>query len=329
MKIGITYDLRDDYIKEGYSLEETAELDRISTIDAIDNAIKSLGHQTERIGNIKSLIKNLNKGNRWDLVFNISEGLHGKYSRESQVPAILEAYRIPYTFSDPLVLAISLKKDLAKLIVKSYGYRTPDFVVVTDEKELSFINIDFPLFIKPIAEGTSKGITEKSKVNNFKELKENCIELLNKFKQPVLVEKYCSGREFTAGLIGTGDNARYIGAIEVMLNEKAEKHAYTYSNKENCEELVEYKLVTDNVLNEKLKDISESIWRLLDCRDAGRMDLKMDENNDLNFIEVNPLAGLHPEHSDLPIIFNKLNIPYQKLIEYIINSAIERIEVKK
>ena len=118
MKIGITYDLRDDYIKMGFSEEETAEFDRLGTIDAIDNSLKELGHETERIGHIKSLVQKLSAGSKWDLVFNICEGLYGKYSRESQVPALLDAYNIPYTFSDPLIIALTLKKDLAKLIIR-------------------------------------------------------------------------------------------------------------------------------------------------------------------------------------------------------------------
>ncbi len=326
MKIGITYDLKDDYIKEGYSIEELAEFDRLSTIDAIEDSIKSLGHKTERIGNVKALIGKLSQGKKWDLVFNICEGLLGKYSRESQVPAILEVYGIPYTFSDPILQGISLKKDLAKIIVKNFGFKTPDFFVVNSIEDINKTKLDYPLFIKPIAEGTSKGITDKSKINDSKELKERCTLLLNKFKQPILVETFCSGREFTAGITGTNQNSNYIGALEITLKSNAEKNAYSYINKENCEELIEYKFVTDNELNKKLKALSIGIWKSLQCRDAGRIDFMLDSKNELNFIEINPIAGLHPEHSDLPIIFNKLNMPYIELIKRIIESASERIK---
>lgn len=326
MKIGITYDLKDDYVKEGYSAEELAEFDRLSTIDAIEDSIKSLGHKTERIGNIKALVRKLNQGERWDLVFNICEGLLGKYSRESQVPAILEAYGIPYTFSDPIFQGISLKKDLAKIIVKNSGFKTPDFFVVNSAEDIDKTELDYPLFIKPIAEGTSKGITDKSRINNPKELKEGCILLLDKFKQPVLVEKFCPGREFTVGITGTGQNSSYIGALEIISKGSAEKNAYSYMNKENYKELVEYRLVIDDELNKKLKDLSIKIWKLLQCKDAGRIDFRLDSENELNFIEINPIAGLNPWHSDLPIIFNKLSIPYIELIRRIIKSASERIK---
>ncbi|HQB62590.1 MAG TPA: D-alanine--D-alanine ligase, partial [Spirochaetota bacterium] len=123
MKIGLTYDLKEDYLKEGYSVEETAELDTPETVNRIESAINKLGYETERIGNIRSLVGRLNDNARWDMVFNICEGINGTYSRESQVPALLEAYNIAYTFSDPIVLGISLKKDLAKTIVRANGFK--------------------------------------------------------------------------------------------------------------------------------------------------------------------------------------------------------------
>ena len=107
LKIGLTYDLRDDYLKEGYGLEETAEFDLPETIEAIERVILDNGFQADRIGNIKALSRRLVAGDRWDLVFNIAEGMYG-FGREAQVPALLEAYNIPYTFSDPLGNAITL-----------------------------------------------------------------------------------------------------------------------------------------------------------------------------------------------------------------------------
>jgi hypothetical protein len=126
MNVGITYDLREDYLAEGYSEEETAEFDRSDTIEAIERTLQDLGFQTDRIGNISNLISRLVAGDRWDLVFNIAEGLRG-FGREAQVPAILDAYGIPYTFSDPLVLALTLHKALTKHVMRSMGVPTPDF----------------------------------------------------------------------------------------------------------------------------------------------------------------------------------------------------------
>src|ERR1700733_4739886 len=129
MKVGITYDLRTEYLSRGYTAEETAEFDSIETIDAIDVALCGLGHETDRIGNVRSLTRRLAAGDRWDLVFNLAEGLHG-FGREAQVPALLDAFAIPYTFSDPLVLALALHKGMTKRLVASLGISTPAFAVV-------------------------------------------------------------------------------------------------------------------------------------------------------------------------------------------------------
>ena len=139
LKVGLTYDLRDDYLKEGYSLEETAEFDLPDTIDAIEKVILDNGYEACRIGNIKALIRSLAAGERWDLVFNIAEGLHG-FGREAQIPALLDAYKIPYTFSDPLGQALTLHKGMTKHIVRSLGIPTPDFAVVDSAEDIARVN---------------------------------------------------------------------------------------------------------------------------------------------------------------------------------------------
>ena len=150
MKTGITYDLRDDYLAEGYTDEETVEFDRADTIDAIEQTLQDLGYLTDRIGNIKSLVKRLSSGDRWDIVFNIAEGIVG-LGREAQVPAILDAYNIPYTFSDPLILSLTLHKGMTKHVIRGLGIPTPDFAVVEGEDDIEKITIPFPLFAKPVA----------------------------------------------------------------------------------------------------------------------------------------------------------------------------------
>ena len=189
MKIGLTYDLRDDYLAEGYSEEETAEFDRSDTIEAIEDSLRISGYQTDRIGNIKTLVGRLASGERWDLVFNIAEGLWG-FGREAVVPALLEAYGIPYTFSDPLTLSLALHKGMTKHILRDAGISTPDFAVIETEDDIAQVKIPFPLFAKPVAEGTGKGITSASKIASQNELKDMCLLLLAKFKQPVLIESF-------------------------------------------------------------------------------------------------------------------------------------------
>ena len=207
MTIGLTYDLRHDYLAAGYSQEETAEFDRVDTIEGIESALQALGHETERIGNVKSLVGRLAAGERWDMVFNICEGMFGM-GREAQVPALLDAYEIPYTFSDPLILALTLDKGMTKTVVRSVGVPTPDFAVVAAPEDVAAVDLPFPLFAKPVAEGTGKGIDARSKVDSPQQLAAVCRELLAKFSQPVLVETYLPGREFTVGIVGSGATPR-------------------------------------------------------------------------------------------------------------------------
>ena len=320
--VGITYDLRQDYLSAGLSEEETAEFDRIDTIEAIEEALVNLGFKTDRIGNIFNLTKKIADGGCWDMVFNIAEGLKG-FAREAQVPSLLDAFNIPYTFSDPLSLSLSLHKALTKRVMRDLGIPTPDFFVVEHPSDIELVNLPFPLFAKPIAEGTGKGITPSSKIKCFPELETVCINLLTNYKQPVLLEAFLPGREFTVGVLGTGNEAEAIGTLEIVLREQAEPTAYSYVNKERCEELVEYRMVNDS-LSRKAQEIALKAWQGLGCRDAGRIDLKVDIHGIPNFIEANPLAGLHPAHSDLPTLCQAVGISYHHLIGKIMASALKR-----
>jgi D-alanine-D-alanine ligase len=323
LKIGLTYDLRSDYLAEGYTEEETAEFDRLDTIEAIEAALRVSGYQTDRIGHVKALARRLISGDRWDMVFNIAEGLRG-YGRESQVPALLEAYDIPYTFSDPLVLSLALHKGMAKHVLRDSGIPTPDFAVIETEDDTAHIKIPFPLFAKPVAEGTGKGITAASKITSQYELKHVCRNLLIKFSQPVLIESFLPGRELTVGIVGTGKEAAALGVMEIHLKDHAERDVYSFINKENYAELVEYELVDDTTARDA-KESALAAWRSLGCRDAGRIDLRADASGCPNVMEINPLAGLHPVHSDLPIICNLSGIPYNELIAMIMRSARKRL----
>lgn len=319
MKVGITYDLREDYLAEGYGEEETAEFDRPDTIEAIEEALRDLGYETDRIGNVRRLVARLAAGDRWELVFNIAEGLRG-YGREAQVPALLDAYDVPYTFSDPMVLSLTLHKAMAKRVIRDLGIPTPDFYVVESEGDIQGVNLPFPLFAKPVAEGTGKGISASSIIGTKDELAPTCRKLILEHRQPVLLETFLPGREFTVGIIGTGKNAIAIGVLEVMLRENAERDVYSYTNKERYEELVEYRLASDSAAL-KAMEVALAAWRGLGCRDAGRVDLRADQDGVPNFMEVNPLAGLHPEHSDLPILCTRRGIAYRELIGGIMQSA--------
>ena len=326
MKIGITYDLREDYLAQGLSEEETAEFDQKHTIDAIKETLQELGYETELIGNIKSLTTRLVMGDRWNLVFNIAEGIEG-FGREAQVPALLDAYAIPYTFSDPLVLTLTLHKAMAKHVIRDLDVPTPDFLVVSAESDIELVGLPFPLFAKPVAEGTGKGIDGASKIVSQDQLRSVCKRLLTKYRQPVLIETFLPGREFTVGILGTGEAARVIGAMEIILRDKADPEVYSYKNKEHSEELVEYR-IDNNGIAEIVEETALTVWRELGCRDAGRVDLREDADGIPNVMEVNPLAGLHPQHSDLCIIATQVGMTYSELLKTIVSSAVTRYRLE-
>ena len=324
MRIGITYDLRSQYLSAGFGDEETAEFDREETIQALQQALRQLGHQPQPIGHARQLITALAAGTRWDLVFNICEGLAGA-GREAQVPSILDVYQIPYTFADPVAMSVCLDKRLTKLVVAQLDIPTPRSQCVAVNADLAGIRLAYPLFAKPVAEGTSKGISAASRIDDADQLASVCQQLWAQHRQSVLVEEYLPGREFTVGLLGSGNQARVLGTLEIVLREGAEADIYSYVNKEQCEQLVEYRYVSASDPVVALAEADAlAAWRALDCRDAGRIDFRCDAQGRPQFLEANPLAGLHPTHSDLPMLCTALQIPYVELVANIVDSAARR-----
>ena len=322
MKLGLTYDLRDDYRALGFTEEDTAEFDFAATIEAIEAALAALGHVTERIGNVRALAKRLADGARFDLVFNTAEGVRG-FGREAQVPALLEAFEIAYTFADPLVAALTLHKGMAKRVLRDAGVPTAPFHVVADEADLRELDLPFPLFVKPVAEGTAKGIDAGSRVDDPEALAARCRLVLARYAQPALVEPFLPGREFTVGILGNGRDARAVGTLELRLRPGAEPQVYSYLNKERSEELVDLPLAAADAAA-RVEPVALAAWRVLGGRDAGRIDLRLDRDGRPLVLELNPLPGLHPTHSDLPILWSALGRPYVELIGAIVDSAAAR-----
>jgi D-alanine-D-alanine ligase len=301
-------------------MDETAEFDKKETIDALVIALEKLGFQTDPVGNVFQLVDALAAGKRWDLIFNITEGLYGD-GRESVVPALLDQYKIPYVFSGPVIMGLALNKHIAKLVVAAAGVPVSPGCLITGVNDLDKCQLRYPLFVKPVSEGTGKGITEKSLVNSQKELKEMAEWIITVFKQPALVEEYLPGREFTVGIIGTGDEAHAIGGMEVICSNNL---PYSVEVKENYQDYCSY-IPLDRDIADECKSVALHAWKALGALDGGRIDLKADRSGKICFIEANPLAGLNPVHSDLPILSGMYGIDYQQLIEMIMNSAIKRI----
>ncbi len=322
MRIALVYDLRDDYRALGFSAEAVAEFDSVETIDALAATLQALGCEPVRVGRGQALAARLVEGERYDLVFSIAEGVKGR-SREAQVPALCELFDQPYLFSDPLTLAASLDKAVAKRLVHDAGVPTPDFAVAqTSAFELGGWDA-FPAFVKPLAEGTGKGCEAASLVHTAVELHGAATRVIERYRQPALVERFLSGREFTVGIVGNGPDTRVLGVCEILLKAHAEANVYSLHNKELCEDLVTY-VRADDAEAQLAGSRALEAYRALECRDTARLDFRSDENGEPYFLEANPLAGLHPSHSDLPILASHNGIDFVALIGMILDAGLAR-----
>ena len=322
MRVALVYDLRDDYRALGFSEEEVAEFDTIGTIGELAGALEALGCEVVRVGRGQALAARFVEGMRFDLVFSIAEGVRGR-SREAQVPALCEMFDQPYLFSDPLTMAACLDKAVAKRLVRDAGVPTPAFAVAeTSASELAGWE-HFPAFVKPLAEGTGKGCEAASLVHNQAELQAAATRVIERYRQPALVERYLNGREFTAGIVGNGQEARVLGVCEILLKENAEANVYSLHNKELCEDLVIYAPAGDGEARLAGTRALQA-YRALECRDAARIDFRSDAKGEPYFLEANPLAGLNPWHSDLPILAAQNGIEFVTLIGMILDAGLAR-----
>ena len=322
MRIALVYDLRDDYRVLGFSEEEVAEFDNVDTIDQLDGALRALGCEVDRVGRGQVLAARLAAGMRFDLVFSIAEGVKGR-SREAQVPALCELFDQPYLLSDPLTSAVCHDKAVAKRLVRAAGVPTPAFMVAASHASELRGWSEFPAFVKPIAEGTGKGCESASVVHTPEELASAGTKLLQRYRQPVLVETYLPGREFTVGIVGNGRDATVLGVCEILLKEDAEANVYSLRNKELCEELVIYARADDGEAWAAARQ-ALAAYQALECRDAARIDFRSNAFGEPYFLEANPLAGLHPHHSDLPILAAQNGVTYVELIGMILDAGLAR-----
>jgi len=322
MLIGLTYDLRADHEGQGLPEELLAELDSPETIDALDQALTSLGHAVERIGHIRALATRLVAGARWDLVLNIAEGLFGR-SREAQIPALLEAWGQPYTGSDALTQAVGLDKAMAKRIVRDAGLPTAPFCVLSPDMPVCDGAIRYPAFVKPIAGGTGQGCERASRVVNRAELMAAAQRLWLRFDQPALAETYLPGREVTVGILGTGRAAQVLGVMDIDLSAAAGGDVYSWETKRLDDCPARYRLIDDDFAT-AAADIAWQAHQVLGCRDVSRIDIRADAAGRPMFLEVNTLPGLHPTHSDLPIMAGLAGLTYRQLIGRLVQSALDR-----
>jgi len=325
MLVGLTYNLRSDPPPAGVTPDYYAEFDTEESIHYLATAIASLGHRVRKIGHVHKLVRFLADGGSVDMVFNMAEG-HGGRSREAQVPALLEAYRIPYTGSDPLTLALCLDKDLVKRIWQHAGVRTPEYFVVSDEAELarrSGRRLGFPLFVKPVHEGSSKGIGAESVVGSEAELAARAAWVLHTYRQPILVERFLPGREFSVGVLGTGPAAQALGAVEIV---EGSPHGISGFAEKQQSPVPEgtYRPVAPGPLLDELADLALRAYRAVGCRDLGRVDLRLDQDGRPQVLELNPIVGLHPTECLMPFIATQAGLTFEALIGEILAHAMRR-----
>jgi D-alanine-D-alanine ligase len=327
MKIGLAYDLKDE-VASTPNLPEDAleEYDSPETIEAITAVIESMGHSAIKIGGGREFLANILQSNV-DFVFNISEGQGNYKSREAQVPSALEMLGVPYSGSDPQCLTICLDKPLTKTLVATAGVRTPRWHLVSDYKQLNSLTTDVPLpaFVKPAYEGSSKGIRLGSRVETAAQASEIAAGLLEKYLQPVMIEEFIAGDEVTVGMLGNCPPS-VLGIMRVLPKQNNAHFIYSLEVKREYEQLVDYECPAhlDTAILKEITDFSLTVFKLLGCRDFARLDFKLDPQGVPYFLEINPLAGLNPKSSDLPIMAYKLGWTYQSLITAILNTALQR-----
>lgn len=330
LRVGFTYNVKRVKPTVDASEDSEAEYDSPATLQAIREAIASWGHEVIDLEANQELPSVL-ASTPVDIVFNIAEGFKGR-NRESQVPAMLELLDIPYTGSDPATLSLALDKALAKRIVSQAGIHTPSFQLMhTGKERLNKDFTGFPLMVKPVAEGSSKGVVSKSVCNSEAELREVVREIVGKYQQPALIEEYIGGREFTVGLLGER-RPRVLPPMEIVFLDKEEKTpVYSFQHKLDWNDRIRYDAPAkiEPALLEKLRAAARGSFMALGCRDVARIDFRMDDKGRIFFIECNPLPGLTPDWSDLVLCAKGAGMDYRTLIGEIMAPAIRRYKERE
>jgi len=311
------------------SVDTYAEWDTWETINAVKAAIEFF-HDVTMIEADENCFEKF-KQTKPDIVFNIAEGING-ISRESQIPAILDLLQIPYTGSDALTLGICLEKSRAKEILSYHKVPTANFLIADSLEDIKNQKFSFPVIVKPVSEGSSKGIFSSSFVRNKDELKTEVVRILTQYNQPALIEEFLPGREFTVAILGNGEDARVLPIIEIKYDDfpKDVIPLYSYEakwildTKDNVFDVFECPAKLDNHVETLIKNISLKTYNVLRCKDWSRIDLRMDKNNIPNVIEINPLPGIMPdpnENSSFPKAARAAGMDYNEMIQAVLYSA--------
>lgn len=315
-----------------------ADFDDPTTIEWIIKHLNNLGF--EKIipieANEEAYLELYKHKKETDLVFNFAEGLRGK-DRECHMPAMMEMLNLPYTGCSPLASALILNKAAAKDILKCAGVPVlPHQVMITGKEKLDSA-LMFPLIVKPIAQGSSAGITNKSIVNNEEELRVQAGFVIEHFKQEALVEPFLTGREFSIPMLGNlpeilpiieSDHSTLPEGFHPLdsLEVKWVVEEQTGGTNFICPARI------DVVLENKIKEICFIAWKALLVNDFCRVDIRCDNNGNPFVLEVNSPAGLIPPEvsvtSYFPLSARKSGMDYEQLLKRILQSACARYGIE-
>jgi D-alanine-D-alanine ligase len=312
-------------------LDLLAECDSDETIEAIGRALGER-HEIVPIEADDEAYLHLKKL-RPDLVFNIAEGLVGP-NRESHIPSICEMLGIPYTGSDPLTLGICLDKSRAKEILAYHKIPTPAFWVVENGSGVS-LRVKLPAIVKPLHEGSSKGIKDNSVVRSRPELKARVREIQSLYKEPVIIEQFLTGREFTVGVLGNLPNLEILPIVEIDHSQlpPGANPVYSYEAKwiwdqpDKPLEIFRCPAEIGPDLKNRIEDIIRKAVEVLRIRDWSRIDIRLDERGEPNILEINPLPGVLPNPEDnscLPKAARTAGYSYSALLHRVVDEAATR-----
>ena len=330
MRIGLSFDMKQPGAPrpEGLPDDLYEEYDPPATVASIEEAIAASGHEVVRLGGGREFLERVLR-ERVDFVFNIAEGRGTFRSREGQVPSVLEMLGIPYSFSDPLTLSISLDKPLTKKMVAAAGVAVaPDWVVRTAEELHGLARLPglpYPLFAKPAFEGSSKGIRATSKIGDGAALRDVVGAMLRNYRQPVLVEGFVAGDEVTVGVLGNGE-PKVLGSMRARPKLGPDPgFVYSIEVKRDWENQVAYDVPApmDEPVRERLHADAVRAFQAIACRDLARVDFRIRDGVPV-FLEINPLPGLSPAYGDLPLLSKGMGISYADLMGKILATAFAR-----
>jgi len=329
VRVGFVYNLK--RVTPTLEKDSDAEFDAPKTINAIRDALERLGNTVVPLEANETLAGRLGDA-RVDVVFNIAEGWRGR-TREAQVPALCDLLGIPHTGSDATSLAVAMDKAVAKDLFLRNGIPTPVSQLFRTAKDRLEPRMLFPMIVKPNAEGSSKGITgDNSVATNEDELRRIVKDALDRYRQPVLVEQYVSGREFTVALFQSDSGFRVLPPLEIcFLDEKKPYPVYSYEIKQDWDKNVRYDCPAkiDKRLERTLATAARKAFLALGCRDYARVDIRLGGVNHVPYVlEVNPLPGLTPNFSDMCLIAKAAGISYDELIAMILRYSVRRARIR-